>query len=293
MKKIVALVAVLATSIVLMACGKTSGTAEFGTNSDESGIHSVATNGASGTTMNQIEIGEGFGLCVNHIVEKGSFHVKATDAAGNVILDKTIVDNVADLVPAAGRIDVEISAQNATGAVDVIPYDRQAQAQANAALDEALAKEGVTRESVGLANPWSDARTADEAARNAGVGNLQLPADGTQLDGSSLSWSTYRHMEHVAEAIGTIGTTEIDVRKGLANDGADVSGDYNTYAKEWELESGGKTARCFGDEDGKASKVVWTSDGFCYSITTRDQSDPTAHSTLSRDAVATIVSQTK
>ncbi|MBR3313770.1 MAG: hypothetical protein IKG18_06500 [Atopobiaceae bacterium] len=288
MKKAIAFVAALATSLSLAACG---GTPTLSVTTDETGIHAVADKGAEGTGSGEITIDEGYGLCVNHIVEQGSFHVKATDEKGSVVLDKDLTDNIADLVPANGQIAVTISAQDAVGTVDVIAYDEEAQAQAEGTLDDALAEVNMTREDVGLANPWSSAKTTEEAAEGAGVGYFQVPADSTEVDGTPLNWNGYQYMEHLAEADGTLGTAELTVRKGLNQESEDVSGDYNEYAEAWDLEADGWTVHCFGNEKGKASKAIWISDNFSYSITTRDKADPEVSYTLSDDAITALVSE--
>lgn len=288
MKRLIALFAALATSVSLAACG---GTPTFGVDTDDSGIHAVATDRAEGSGTGQITIDEGYGLCVNHIVEEGSFHVRATDSTGAVVFDKDLTDNIADLVPANGQIDVVLEANDATGTVDIIAYDVEAQAQADGTLDDALAQVDLTREDVGIANPWSDVASADEAADGAGVGYFQVPADGTEVDGSSLSWNAYRFMEHVAEAQGALGTAELTVRKGLNQDTEDVSGDYTEYAKSWDIEADGWTVHCFGNEEGQASKAIWISDNFSYGIVAREQTDPTVAYPLSEEAVRTLVSQ--
>lgn len=288
MKRLVAFAAALATSFTLVACG---GAPTLTVNENETGIHVEAAGGVVGTNTGEITIADGYGLCINHIVEQGSFHVKATDESGNVILDKDITDNIADYVSANGKVEVEITAQDATGTMDVIAYDEKALAQSEATLDDALAQEGVTREDVGLANPWSDVKTAKEAADGAEVGYFNVPANTTEVDGKRLSWDGFRYMEHLAEANGTLDTAEICVRKGLNQESEDVSGDFNEYAKEWELTADGWTVHCFGDEEGQASKAIWISDNFAYSITMRDKDDPVKAYTLSNEAITALVSQ--
>ena len=110
-----------------------------------------------------------------------------------------------------------------------------------------------------------------------------------EVDGTPLSWKGYQYMMHLAEADGTIGTAELTVRKGLNQESKDVSGDFNEYAEEWDLEADGWTVHCFGNEKGKASKAIWISDNFSYSITTRDQDDPEVAYPLSDEAVTALV----
>lgn len=148
MKKILTLAAMLVLALALTACA--GGT--LGVDSDGSGVHAKATGSAEGSATGNITITEGYGLCINHIVEKGTFHVKATGPDGAVVFDKDIKDNIADLVDVQpGEYKLVISAKNATGTVDVIPYDKEAQAAADATLDEALEQAtGKSPEELGL-----------------------------------------------------------------------------------------------------------------------------------------------
>ena len=147
--------------------------------------------------------------------------------------------------------------------------------QKPAPAEEASSSEsGTSEESAdGMANPWSEVQTAEDAAEGAGVGYFLLPENGTEMDGGRVDWSGFQYMEHLAEADGYIGTAELTVRKGLKQESDDVSGDYTEYLFEWEQEAGDFTARCFGNEEGKMMKAVWLSDNFSYSIMVRGQGD--------------------
>ena len=149
MKKVLVLAVMLAAALVLCACAGGS----LGVSSDDDGVHAVAKNSAEGSATGNIAIEEGYGLCVNHIVESGSFHVKATTAEGAVVFDEDITDNIADFVDVEpGEYNLVISAKNATGTIDVIAYDKEAQAQADATLDDALEQAtGKNAEELGLA----------------------------------------------------------------------------------------------------------------------------------------------
>lgn len=137
--KIVAVAAVLAIAFAMAACAKS----ELVVDSDEKGVHAVAENRASGSGSGHITIEPGYGLCINHIVEKGSFHVEAVDEQGTVVFDEDLTDNIADFVPATGKIDLAVSANNATGTVDIIAYDVEAQAQADEEFEELASREGI------------------------------------------------------------------------------------------------------------------------------------------------------
>lgn len=131
-----------------------------------------------------------------------------------------------------------------------------------------------------MANPWADADTAEAAADGAGVGYFTLPEDGMVIDGGPIGWDNYRYMDLLAEANGYVGAAELTVRKGVNRpdhdvdyDTADVSGDYNTYAYEWTIEATGGQVHCFGNEDGRTMKAIWSSDDFSYCILVRGQGD--------------------
>ncbi len=126
---------------------------------------------------------------------------------------------------------------------------------------------------VSLANPWSDVEDAAAAAEGAGVGYFELPEDGTETGGGPLNWFGFRCMKGVAEANGAIGAAELTVRKGLKQDGEDVSGDYTAFKFEWTQELDGASVKCFGNEDGRTMKAIWTSDNFSYCLLVRGQGD--------------------
>ena len=132
--------AALAVAFALVACAP----ATFGVETEDDGVHAVASNRAEGSATGHISIGNGHGLCVNHIVNRGSFHVTATNASGTVVFDEDLTGNIADMVPVNGEIDLVISARAADGTVDVIAYDIEAQAQADAAMPD-IVKDKVSR----------------------------------------------------------------------------------------------------------------------------------------------------
>jgi len=296
MKKLIAIAAALAMAFALAACAPT----EFSVTTDDDGVHAVAKNGAEGASAGEITVEPGYGLCINHIVNKGTFHVKATDELGRIVFDNDLTDNIANFVEASGVFDIEISANAADGTVDIIAYDIEAQAQADATMPESVkqAIEGnsASSASAGMANPWQDAKDAAAAADGAGVGTFTLPEAGMQIDGGPVDLTEFRYMDLLAEADGYVGAAELTVRKGVKNpdhdpayDTADVSGDYTEYAHKWEIEAMDWQVKCFGNEEGKTMKAIWQSDNFSYSILVRGQGD--IHDTygLGNDDIAALV----
>ena len=139
-------------------------------------------------------------------------------------------------------------------------------------LERDAAAEGDA-EAIGLANPWTEVETPDEAAEGAGVGYFMVPEENMETPVGPVNWYGFRYMEGVAEADGAIGVAELTVRKGLKQDTEDVSGDYTEYALAWTIEADGWQVDCFGNEEGKAMKAIWLSDNFSYSIMVRGQGD--------------------
>ena len=128
-------------------------------------------------------------------------------------------------------------------------------------------------EVIGMPNPWTEDESPEAAAQAAVVGYFDLPENGTDFEGGRLDWTTYRHMDSLAEADGDIGAATIVVRKGLKQNSDDVSGDYTEYAQEWTKEIDFFTVKCYGQVENKTMKAVWLSDNFSYSIVIRGQGD--------------------
>ena len=47
----------------------------------------------------------------------------------------------------------------------------------------------------------------------------------------------------------------------------DISGDYGEYANTWTQNIKGLEVTCFGNREGDATKTIWQSGGYYYSIT--------------------------
>lgn len=147
MKKLIASIAAFVAMLALAAC--TAATLEI--NYDDTGVHAVATGRASGSGTGTLSIGEDESIVINHTVDNGSFHVSIVGEDGEAVFDEDITDNIFDQVVASGDFTVTISADKATGTVDVIPGDPAALAAADETLDDALLQAtGKTAEELGL-----------------------------------------------------------------------------------------------------------------------------------------------
>ena len=117
---------------------------------------------------------------------------------------------------------------------------------------------------VGMANPWTDAATAEEAAQGAGFGAFSVPVDVAISLGTPVSVE-YSYMEGIAEADLDYGAAMLRVRKSDVPS-EDISGDYNTYANAWTQDVNGIDVACEGAAEGAAQKTTWTTGGCSYSI---------------------------
>ena len=149
---------------------------------------------------------------------------------------------------------------------------------------------------ISMANPWTEADSAEGAANGAGVGYFKLPEAGMEVGGGPIGWDSYRYMDLLAEANGYVGAAELTVRKGVNRpdrdvgyDTADVSGDYTAYAHEWMIEAKEWQVRCFGNENGRTMKAIWSSDNFSYCILVRGQGDIRDVYGLGSDDIAALV----
>lgn len=128
---------------------------------------------------------------------------------------------------------------------------------------------------VGLANPWSDVDSAEAAAEGAGLDFFEVP-DGTETSMGPVAIDTYRCMDGMAEADGSVAAVELTFRKGRADTAmvaedtagkcADISGDYNEYKYSWTQNIKGLEVECYGNREGEATKAIWQVEDTCWSI---------------------------
>ena len=122
----------------------------------------------------------------------------------------------------------------------------------------------------GMANPWSDVDSAEAAAEGAGIDGFTVP-EGLEISLGPVTVEQYRCMEGLAEARVPVAAVEMTIRKGTASAAdvgeGDISGDYNEYQHNWTTTVGDVEVKCFGNREGEATKSVWASGDYLYSIT--------------------------
>ena len=119
---------------------------------------------------------------------------------------------------------------------------------------------------VGMPNPWSEVSSAQEAAQGAGIDSFSAP-DNVTLSIGEVTDVAYRCMDGIAEVDLMYPAVEVTIRKGVATEGGDISGDFNSYANTWDQTLKGLTVTCSGNREGEAAKTIWTRNGMDYSIT--------------------------
>ena len=102
----------------------------------------------------------------------------------------------------------------------------------------------IISESVGMPNPWTQTDSLDEAVEVSGV-ETRLP-EHTDLP-QNMELLYYRAVPGTFEADYSDGNEELMIRASLDDEGYILSGDYNTYTREWEETFDGVAVNCLGD----------------------------------------------
>lgn len=170
--------------------------------------------------------------------------------------------------PAAAESTQEEAAPAETKAEDAAAETESTEAAATSATETestAAATSAAAEENTGLANPWSDVESAEEAAKGAGIDSFVIAED-PGLDLGQLFERTYRCMDGIAEARLEFPASALTVRKGTIAEEGDISGDYTEYANTWTQDVNGIEVTCFGNREGDATKSIWTVDNMYFSI---------------------------
>lgn len=106
------------------------------------------------------------------------------------------------------------------------------------------AAEAVTETTVEMPNPWHETTDLEEAEKGSGV-DFEPPVENSLPEG--FTFSTYRYMDEILEAVYTKGEEELVIRVSASRSGLELSGDYNAYMKKWEVNFKGIVVECNGD----------------------------------------------
>lgn len=106
------------------------------------------------------------------------------------------------------------------------------------------AAEATTENTTQMPNPWKETADLEEAEKATGI-DFEPPVENSLPEGYSLV--TYRYMDDLLEAVYEKEDGQIVIRVSKQLSGTDLSGDYNTYSKEWEENFKGLVVNCKGD----------------------------------------------
>ena len=167
--------------------------------------------------------------------------------------------------PAAAAESTQEEAAPAETKAEDTAAETESTEAATASAAEAESTAAAAEENTGLANPWSDVGSAEEAAKGAGIDSFVIAED-PGLDLGQLFERTYRCMDGIAEARLEFPASALTVRKGTIAEEGDISGDYTEYANTWTQDVNGIEVTCFGNREGDATKSIWTVDNMYFSI---------------------------
>lgn len=250
------LAALLVMSMMFTACEGS----EFGcTTSDDKNAVIEAKNAGTDSQLlsGTLEIAEGDTVTVDcTALESGSMVIDFIPAAKVDDPDEAAPDDIED-------DDILVTLTVSAG--DSAQTDMAAGGYMFRATPGEKATGTVTIKVEAAESKWTEAASTDEAGEKAGVGLFLCDPQGTSL-GPVIN-ADYHYMEGVAEAHYGIAAVDMYVHKGLKSLGEDVSFDTNKYAHEWTHEINGTEVKCFGNREGEATKTIWTTDEYAYSIT--------------------------
>ena len=121
-----------------------------------------------------------------------------------------------------------------------------------------------TGESTEIANPWTEYASGEEAAKAAGIEPLEVPEMEIWL--GKVVPTKWRSMESLVECEVEYAASMLTIRKGTGFEDGDCSGDYNSYAHAWTVDVNGTEVKCFGNDEGRSTKTIWTAGDYAYSI---------------------------
>ena len=163
------------------------------------------------------------------------------------------------------------AASASASAASASASDASASASAAAASSSASAASGEASSaaSAGMANPWTEAASADEAAKGAGLDSFDVPE---ALPVGDTQWMapTFTYMNDIAQAHWDAGAADAYARKSKNLSGRELSGDYNSYGFEAITEitiDGTKVdVTVSGPDDDVANLMEWSFGGYSYVV---------------------------
>ena len=98
-----------------------------------------------------------------------------------------------------------------------------------------------------LPNPWTDTSDIEEAESVSGVSFDPPIEEALPWEDHAVSFVTYSAMPGTISALYESEMNKLVVRKSNDTEGLELSGDFNTYSKEWDISLKGLAVHCYGD----------------------------------------------
>ena len=149
---------------------------------------------------------------------------------------------------------------------------------------------GPEAETTGVANPWTTAESAEAAAKSAGLDGFTVP-EGMTISLGEVKVNEYRCMKGIADADIEFPAVGMLIRKGTRDnemDEGDISGDYNEYKYDWNVQVGDFEVSCFGNREGEATKTIWHDGTYDYAILVEGLGGDTDYGLPAEDVTALV-----
>ncbi len=292
--KLFAAAAMMAFALAMTGCSSSSSTAVFDIASEKEG-EAVFENAEKGTELSSgaLLIADGEQLVIEPKLEEGEVMVQLQNSEGETEenpvtfdspeLEVTVLGTEAaqyDLTPGEYNVrivvnkktngSIHMSVKGAEGGAETAQAEAaSAQSESGEAAPADAAPAQSESGEPAEPNNWTEASTAEEAAKGAGFDSM------AEMNGVKISLGEigtmgdvkYRYMDGIVQAFFSGGAVEMSVVKGRvpAGDG-DVSFDDTAYAYTWTQDVDGQEVQCFGNREGDATKTIWTDGEYNYAV---------------------------
>lgn len=113
---------------------------------------------------------------------------------------------------------------------------------------------------------WDKQASKEDALAAIGMESFEIP-EGAEIRLGAVTAGEYRTHEGAVKVNVAYPAVDMFVYKAAEDiNGGDPTFEGNEYANEWTQDIDGITVTCYGNNEGDATKTVWTIDGYSYAI---------------------------
>ena len=133
----------------------------------------------------------------------------------------------------------------------------QAASPSKSSMSASDASTSSSSSSSSAASSWTDAKTAEDAAKGAGLATFGAPAS-TMIADITFDNPKYGYKTGIAQAVYEKGAAQLTVRKSDSSHASALSDeDTSKYANNWKKTHEGFEVTCYGPARGAAAFVTW------------------------------------